>query len=228
MTSLRASWGWSTPGVSTSLPGHDADAPRVSIDKVRAAAAAKGVSGPVQITLPAQPGQAYVVSQVKRSWPEKQDSAAVDPVTGKVTSVQRFADWPLPAKLARWGVDAHMGLLFGLANQLLLASLALALICLLVWGYRMWWYRRPTTASDWGWGRTPARGVWRRIPVAVLVPFAAFAVFVAYFLPELGVSLLLFLVLDVVLGLRASRRAIPSGRAATGPRSTGRDGAGPT
>ena len=34
----------------------------------------------------------------------------------------RFADYPLMAKLTRWGIDAHMGVLFGVANQLLLVA----------------------------------------------------------------------------------------------------------
>jgi uncharacterized iron-regulated membrane protein len=34
----------------------------------------------------------------------------------------RFDDFPLMAKLTRWGVDFHMGILFGLANQLLLIA----------------------------------------------------------------------------------------------------------
>jgi uncharacterized iron-regulated membrane protein len=48
------------------------------------------------------------------------------------------------AKLSKLGVQAHMGYQFGLANQLLLAALALGLLCVIVWGYRMWWQRRPT------------------------------------------------------------------------------------
>jgi hypothetical protein len=30
---------------------------------------------------------------------------AVDPNTGTVVDVLRFADWPIAAKLARWGID---------------------------------------------------------------------------------------------------------------------------
>ncbi len=39
----------------------------------------------------------------------------------------RFADFPLMAKLTRWGVDFHMGVLFGLPNQLLLIVFGSAL-----------------------------------------------------------------------------------------------------
>jgi uncharacterized iron-regulated membrane protein len=51
------------------------------------------------------------------------------------------------AKLTRWGVDFHMGILFGLANQLLLIAFGLALCVLIIWGYRMWWMRRPAQSA---------------------------------------------------------------------------------
>lgn len=51
------------------------------------------------------------------------------------------------AKLTRWGVDFHMGILFGLANQLLLIAFGVALCVLIIWGYRMWWMRRPATSA---------------------------------------------------------------------------------
>ena len=69
---------------------------------------------------PADANSAYVVRQVQRSWPEKQDSVAIDPATGKVTDVLRFDDYPLLAKLTRWGIDLHTGVLFGLVNQIAL------------------------------------------------------------------------------------------------------------
>jgi uncharacterized iron-regulated membrane protein len=104
----------------------------------------------------------------------------------------RFADWPLAAKLARWGVDAHMGLLFGLASQLALAALALGLICMIVWGYRMWWLRRPT--GPLGGPRRPSFGA--------LALVGAAAIAVGVFLPVFGVSLLLFLLADAVRAQR--------------------------
>ena len=106
----------------------------VGIDKVLKAARAEGLSNPVEIGLPTDSGSAYVVKQVQRSWPEKQDAVAVDPGTGKVTDVSRFADYPVLAKLTRYGIDLHTGTLFGIVNQIALAALALALIFLIVLG----------------------------------------------------------------------------------------------
>ena len=53
-------------------------------------------------------------------------------------------------KLTRLGINAHMGRLFGLVNQLLLAALALGLLCVIFWGYRMWWQRRPARTGRAG------------------------------------------------------------------------------
>jgi uncharacterized iron-regulated membrane protein len=160
---------------------------------VLAGARGAGLDDPVAITPADDPTQAWTVSQVQRTWPEKQDSVAVDPTSGRVVDTLRFADWPLPAKLARWGVDAHMGLLFGAANQIALAALALAVICMVVWGYRMWWTRRPTRGGVAG----PPGGTQRPGAGAVAV-VAVVGLVVALVLPVLGVSLLAFLLLDLV------------------------------
>ncbi len=81
----------------------------VGLDKVLSAARAEGLGDPVEIVPPADASSAYVIKQVQRSWPEKQDSVAVDPATGEVTDVLRFADYPVLAKLSRWGIDLHTG-----------------------------------------------------------------------------------------------------------------------
>lgn len=199
ISALRAALNWETPTVNTELP-HRSTAD-IGIDRVHQIALEHGLSGPVEIT-PPEDGSAYQVQQVQRSWPTKQDAIAVDPATGEITETLRFADYPLMAKLTRWGIDAHMGLLFGLPNQLLLAALGIALLLLIFWGYRMWWQRRPD-----GLGRPPARGTWRRVPGRVLAPVIAAAVLIAHALPVFGVSLLLFLAIDGVLGWLHRRRA---------------------
>lgn len=65
----------------------------------------------------------------------------------QVVDRTRFVDFPLMAKLTRWGVDFHMGILFGLANQLLLIAFGIALCVMIVVGYRLWWIRRPAHAA---------------------------------------------------------------------------------
>jgi uncharacterized iron-regulated membrane protein len=145
VSDLRATLGWNTPSVSTTLAGTAPEggvtAPVTDLGStashVLAAARTAGLSDPVAITPATSDGQAWVVKQVERSWPEKQDAVAVDPATGAVVDELRFADWPLAAKLARWGIDTYTGLLFGVANQVILAVLALGLISMMVRGNRM-------------------------------------------------------------------------------------------
>ena len=204
ISDLRTALGWQTPSVPAKGPQAPAAAGVISTDAALAAARSAGLSDPVEITTPAKPGAPYVVKQVQRSWPEKQDSAAINASTGEVTSVLRFADWPLAAKLSRWGIDAHMGLLFGLVNQIVLAVVCLGLGGLIVWGYRMWWLRRPTQPR---FGRPYPRGGLRKLPTKVLFPGALVLIGIGWFLPVFGVSLLAFLAVDAFLGWRATRIA---------------------
>ncbi|WP_068798294.1 PepSY-associated TM helix domain-containing protein [Pseudonocardia sp. HH130630-07] len=214
VTELRRALDWTTPSVSSTLPGGapaaaapgDGPGPDVAatVQRVLDAARADGLGGPVEV-VPGDPGAAWRVQQVVRSWPEQQDAVAVDPGSGTVTDRLAFADWPTAAKLARWGVDAHMGLLFGVVNQLALAALASALIVLVVWGYRMWWLRRPTRSTA-----APPGGRERPSPAAVAL-VGGVAVVAGLVLPVLGVSLIAFLLLDAALSGRRGRRATPVG-----------------
>ncbi|WP_084964254.1 PepSY-associated TM helix domain-containing protein [Thermoactinospora rubra] len=204
---LRAALGWTTPAISASSGDHgahsgghsEADVAEADVDGIARAAAGRGLSGPLEIVWPGRPGDPYVVKEIDKTAPQRLDQVAVDGATGQVVAELRFADYPLAAKLARWGIDGHMGLLFGLANQILLATLAVGVIALIVLGYRMWWQRRPTR----GFGRPYPRGGWRGVHWAVLAPLVLLAVVVGWFLPLMGISLAAFLVVDVVLGLRS-------------------------
>ena len=49
------------------------------------------------------------VNEIDRRWPTQVDAVAIDGATMQVVDRTRFADFPLMAKLTRWGVDFHMG-----------------------------------------------------------------------------------------------------------------------
>lgn len=172
-------------------------------------AMARGVgidSGELEILPPEEDGSAWVVQEIQRSWPTQVDSVAFDPEAMEATDRVDFSDYGAAAKLARWGVDLHMGTLFGLANQMVLFALAIGIAAMVVWGYVMWWQRRPKRNPAKRFGRAPARGVLNGAPwwgVAVIV-LAAIAIGV--FLPPVGISLVGFVVIDVLLGLREWRR----------------------
>ncbi|MFD6491119.1 PepSY-associated TM helix domain-containing protein [Streptomyces sp. NPDC060188] len=215
-----------TPGVSTTLSGssagatggHDHEAGATdshttkgadpaAIDGVLDAARDAGLDGPVEIAVPQDSATAWTVSQTRNTWPVGRDSLAVDASIDQVVDRVDFADWPLLSKLTRWGINAHMGTLFGLANQVLLAVLAVGLICVIVWGYRMWWQRRPTRADRRApLGAPPARGAWRGVPSAGLAVGVVAVVALGWALPLFGIPLAAFLVVDLVTGVVRGRR----------------------
>lgn len=189
--------------------GHSTGAVDVAdVDRVTAVAREAGLTGLIEVSPPAGPGAAWVVAQNDPRWPVGWDRVAVDPATGAVVARSDFADWPLLAQLSKLGVAFHMGNLFGLVNQLLLAALALGLLCVIGWGYRMWWQRRPTRADRVApVGAPPARGGWRQAPPAAVVVGLVLAVAVGWALPMLGVTLAAFLAVDLVLGATGRWRA---------------------
>ncbi|MDI9917901.1 PepSY domain-containing protein, partial [Rhodococcus sp. IEGM 1379] len=132
----------------------------------------------------------------------------IDGATHKVTDELWFSDWPLAAKLSAWGIQLHMGLLFGLANQIALAALALALVSVVIRGYVMWWRRRPTRGSDWAVGNAPARGGIHSLSPISIVALTAFTALIGWFVPLLGISLLAFLLIDTSVAAFKRRATI--------------------
>ncbi|GGU23550.1 PepSY-associated TM helix domain-containing protein [Lentzea flava] len=208
VSTLRQAFGWTTP--SLKMPGgsggdHSEHGEHTSsgnghsdIDTVLWAARTSGIDAkPVEIGLPATPGGAWKVAEIGRSWPTQVDAVAIQ--DGAVVSSVRFADYPFAAKLTRWGIDAHMGVLFGWPNQLVLLLLGGGLVALVALGYRMWWRRRPTR----GFGRPTPRGQWRKAPPAALAGLGVGALVVGWFVPLLGISLVVFFAIDLLLARRA-------------------------
>ncbi|WP_160071552.1 PepSY-associated TM helix domain-containing protein [Pseudoclavibacter sp. 8L] len=228
---LRAAVGWTTPSVSTSLDGagspaadehaghghsHGAPTPSADVaalsprayDSVLSVAQEVNVNtGLVEIRPPAEPGTAWVVQEIQRSFPTEVDAVAIDGATMQVVDRVDFAEFGPVAKLSRWGIDLHMGSMFGLANQLVLFAVAIGIAAMVVWGYVMWWQRRPKHDQSRRVGASPPRGTLRRAPWWGVLLVLAGAAAVGVFLPLMGISLAAFLVADVVLGAVARRRA---------------------
>ncbi|MFD0363597.1 PepSY-associated TM helix domain-containing protein [Nocardia sp. GCM10030253] len=233
ITELRQQLSWTTPAVSTALPGaaapsqasggdhhgggHEATptiagpSDRIAqVDRVYELARADGVTQPVEISVPAMPGKASVVKERRLPGVYTVDAIAVDGATGTVTDKLAYTDWPLMAKLTNWGIQFHMGLMFGLLNQLLLLVVMIGLITVIVRGYLMWWNRRPTrNGPRIAMGRAPRRGALRKTSPWLAVPLVAAALVVGWFVPLVGLSLLAFLAIDLVVGLVGRVRATP-------------------
>nr|WP_237421755.1 PepSY domain-containing protein [Gordonia sp. SID5947] len=221
---LRSALSWTTPSVSTSLDrsdmspsahsgheghagGHDpvgsnaTDDTVAQVDSVLSDARRVGVTDHVEVTLPTDETTAFTVAETRQPWQFSPNTVSVDGATGQVVDVSWFADWPVAAKLSTWGISLHMGLLFGLVNQVALLVLAIGLLAVIVRGYQMWWQRRPRrTGRTISVGRPPQRGAWRRLPVPTLVAVAAIAVAVGWLIPLLGISLAGFILVDIIVG----------------------------
>ena len=213
---MRAAFGWLTPQVNTQLESaapaaHDPHAEhhvghgamgemtaqlRVEdFDPVLLAARAAGLdAGKLEIRPPSGAGRAWTVNEIDRSWPTRVDAVAIDGATMQIVDRTHFSDFPLMAKLTRWGVDFHMGILFGLANQLLLIAFGTALCVMIAVGYRLWWIRRPARAAF-----NPANTLiqaWFGLAWPARLLTAVIAVLLGLALPLMGSSLVLCLAVD--------------------------------
>ncbi|MFC5068316.1 PepSY-associated TM helix domain-containing protein [Flaviflagellibacter deserti] len=212
----RGYLGWTTPSVTTKLTGvssgtgssehashgtHDpgvspiAGDPSILLDDIQFVARQGGIDSPFIEIRPAKAAdQAWLVREYDRSWPTQVDTIAIDPSTLSVVSRADFETFPLIAKLIRWGIDAHMGVLFGLPNQLLLAATGFVLTTMIALGYAMWWKRRPSA------GVMPKTliAAWVRLSPAIKVATVAVAIGLGWALPLMGVSTLAFIVVDAL------------------------------
>lgn len=211
---LRHAWGWGTPSASTALIDTDSQVAdehaehhghmalvATSItpedfDRALSAARDAGLSAArLQLTPPSSPQQAWRVAEIDRQWPTQVDQVALHPRSMTVTDQTDFTSFPLAAKLTRWGVDLHMGVLFGIANQIVLALIAAGLVTLMVWGYVMAW-RRLRTAS--GQRFPTVTEPWLMLPLTAQFSVLFVAVALGVALPILGVSLACFVVIDAL------------------------------
>lgn len=226
--SIRAAFDWSTPSVNTALTdtadstatgehaGHggsapatdDATAPTIDPatfdDVLRVARGVNVNTGMVQITPPTTADTAWVVQEIQRKFPTEVDSVAINGDTLEVVDRTDFKNFSLAAKLTRWGIDTHMGQQFGVVNQIVLVVTVLGIATMVVFGYLMWWKRRPTRPGALV-GKPAAAGALSRAPWWGVAAVVVIAAGIGWFLPLLGVSLLAFVVIDVLITSRRTR-----------------------
>ena len=220
---LRAYYGWSTPSVTTTLAEPTAKDMNMSADEhaehhmhmaasaadvplnpalfdtvLAAARSANIEAAKVEIRPSSKPEKAWVVAEIDRSWPTQVDAVSINPLTLAVVDQVVFAQYSLPAKLTRWGIDAHMGVLFGLVNQGVLVLFASGLVVMVIVGYVMWWRRRPTRL------RQPTLvDAWRQSGIGAKAAWLLVAVSLGVCLPVLGWSLLVLVICDIIVTYRA-------------------------
>ena len=202
---------WRTPKLAAASAAGAAAAtdtdPLVDLDRVLAGARSSGLQDPIRLTPPTGSGAPWQVKETRYEWTVGADSASIDGATGEVVQFLPFSSYPPGAKLTDWGVRLHMGMLFGIVNQIVMAALTAAIAVVTVRGYVMWWMRRPTRRR--GLARPPVRGavreLFRRRPGATALGAVA-VLAIGWAVPLLGVSVAVFLVVDVIAGALAAAR----------------------
>lgn len=213
----RAAWGMATPGLSTTLDGDAAFAPGehdhhhhagglarpaesadyAMFDHVLGAARVAGIdAGRIEIRPAWEANRAWTVTEIDRSWPTQVDAVAIDPETLRIVDRIEFARFPLAAKLTRWGIDAHMGTLFGLANQLLLIIMAAGVLAMVCMGYLMWWRRHTGILRK---RHQSMVNTWAQLSGSGRIVCVLLALILGIGMPVLGASLIAFLIADLAI-----------------------------
>ena len=145
-------WTVGSPGARAMLDDHaehmgkgmrHASAPGAELDRVVAATYPLGVAPPVLIAPPAQAGDPWTVTSDAANRPLR-TRITIDGKTGALLSRRDFDQRHWLDRALGYGIAAHEGALFGLANQILGTLTAFLLATLSVSGAAMWWRRRPT------------------------------------------------------------------------------------
>ncbi|MBZ8176667.1 PepSY domain-containing protein [Corynebacterium sp. 3HC-13] len=195
ITAVREKAAWVAPTPETTVSAQAAPAASSTgvdwsqADTVLSQARAEGLTGKLELTAPTKPGQAWTAKEARQEWRTDMNTITVDGRTGQVVDQVRWQDWPIMAKFAEWFINAHMGILFGWVNQLVLGITALGLTALIVWGWLMWFARARRGHRV---GSLPSPVGLRRIPPL----FVVCCILYSLVAPLFGLSFLLFLLLD--------------------------------
>ena len=184
------------PGATASAPGallpHGPYEHALPLERVLALARENHVPEPFAIGLPVGPAGVYSAIS-DRARPFRRTFLHLDQYSGKVLAEVRFKDFGYLAQFFSWGIVAHEGRLFGLANQILGTLAAAGVVLLAGSGLVMWWLRRPGAELA-----APAAPALFRVSKGAVV----IAVLFALLLPLMAASLVLLLGLDLLFGRR--------------------------
>ena len=164
-----------------SAPPADPNARELSLAAIVERASAARLAAPVEISPPGGASGVFTVRSMTQYRPDRV-TIHYNRFTGGELMRVTFADQPAFKKALAIGVTFHEGALFGAANQLMGALVALGVVALCITGPCLWWKRRPR--GEWAIPAPPAGAAIGWGPWAVLVP-------VAVLLPLVGASLVL-------------------------------------
>jgi uncharacterized iron-regulated membrane protein len=153
-----------------------------------------GLTRGYAVNLPSGPSGVYTGSVYPNDL-SRQRVIHLDQYSGEPLIDMSFADYGPLGKWLEWGINVHMGQEFGLANQLFMLAVCVAIVLLAVSAGVMWWKRRP--AGSLGVPPLPPE---RRTLYGVLAILAIGGVV----FPLVGASLVVMLALDRLFWARTA------------------------
>ena len=179
------------PAPASAVPAGPAQPP-IGLDAAVAAFTRLGVAPGYAIAMPASRTGVYTASVYPNDL-SKQRVVHLDQYRGTPLIDMSYADYGPLGKGLEWGINVHMGQEFGLANQLVMLAVCVAIVLMCVSGATMWWKRRPSGAM--GVPPMPADPkVLRTVVVLLAIGGVIF--------PLVGASLLVMLAIDQVWSRR--------------------------
>lgn len=136
---FRSFMNWKTPSPSRILEKDVIELLPESVvfERVYNAARDSGIDAKAIEIINGGTKKAWFVREIERKIPTNVDSVSIHPATFEIIDQAKFKDFNLAAKLTRWGIDFHMGSLFGITNKLLLILVMIGLIYLIMTGYQL-------------------------------------------------------------------------------------------
>ena len=125
-------------GMTMAHSAHGNDA----LDRLVAVVVPMRLAAPVLIAPPTRPGGPWTAKSDAANRPLR-TTLTLDGASGAILKREDFRDRRLVDRIVGYGIAAHEGQLFGLANQLLGAFTALSLILVAASATVLWWRRRP-------------------------------------------------------------------------------------
>ncbi|WP_246152371.1 PepSY-associated TM helix domain-containing protein [Sphingomonas montanisoli] len=159
------------------------------IDRVVPAAAGAHLAGPVLVAPPKAGGALWTAKSDSGDRPLRAD-LGIDGGTGQILTHKDFADRHWVDRAVGYGIAAHEGQLFGLANQLLSMVATMGLSLLAISGAILWWRRRPIGLLG---APIPLSRPTMRAPLLALITG------LGILFPLFGLSLIAVLILEWVL-----------------------------
>jgi uncharacterized iron-regulated membrane protein len=187
---------WAVGNAPVPASADEGTVPPLPLGRIVSQAAALGVTSGYNIALPTSATGVYTVSYFPAD-PQKERTIYIDQYSGAVLKDIRYADYGAISKAVSYGTSLHMGRYFGVANQILCATISLGLAMMAVTGCVMWWKRRPQRslgAPSRERAAPPMRG-WKTGLIMLGIVF-----------PLMGATLIVVWLGDRVLFGRASRR----------------------